>query len=73
MKPEELRGLQNIDDYLKNDDLTTKQGLEKMPPRTGTREVVDDTHFRTGWILEEEMTKKLLDYATKAKELIHIG
>lgn len=42
MRPEELRGLDNLDEYVQAEDLTVINGLKKMPPRTGTREVVDD-------------------------------
>ena len=56
MKPEELRGLKDYDEYVKNEDITTINGLKRMPPRVGTREIVDDTHYRTGWLLSEEMS-----------------
>ena len=42
-----------------------------MPPQTGVREIVDDTHYRTGWLLTEEMQKMMLDEATKAKQIIY--
>lgn len=61
LKPEELRGLKDYDEYVKNEDITTITGLKKMPPRVGAREVVDDTNYRTGWVLSEEMTKMMLD------------
>jgi hypothetical protein len=73
MKPEELRGLKELDDYVKNEDLTTIQGLQKMPPKTGVREIVDDTYYRTGWLLAEEMQKMMLEEATKAKQIIYKG
>lgn len=73
MKPEELRGLKDYDEYVKNEDITTINGLKKMPPKVGTREVVDDTHYRTGWLLGEEITKMMLDEAMKAKMLIHVS
>lgn len=73
MKPEELRGLKDYDEYVKNEDITTINGLKLMPPRVGMRDGVDDTHYRTGWLLEEEMTKKMLDEAMKTKLLIHVG
>ena len=38
-----------------------------MPPKVGVREVEDETNYRTGWLLSEEMTKMMLDEATKAK------
>ena len=56
MKPEELRGLKDYDEYVKNEDITTINGLNKMPPKVGTREIVDDTHYRTGWLIGEEMS-----------------
>ena len=71
MKPEELRGLKDYDEFVKNEDITTINGLKKMPPQVGVREVVDETHYRTGWLLSEEMTKMMLDEAMKAKMLIH--
>jgi len=42
MRCEELRGLDNLDEYVRSEDLTVINGLKKMPPRTGTREIVDD-------------------------------
>lgn len=39
MLPEELRALDNLDEYVQAEDLTVINGLKKMPPRTGTREV----------------------------------
>lgn len=38
-----------------------------MPPKIGCREIVDETHYRTGWLLNEEMTRMMLEEATKAK------
>jgi hypothetical protein len=70
LKPEELRGLKDYDEYLKNDDITTRDGLKKMPPRVGTRDGNDDTNYRTGWLLGEEISKMMLDEATKTKLLI---
>ena len=71
MKPEELRGLKDYEEFLKNEDITTINGLKKMPPRVGDREVVDETNYRVGWLLNEEMTRMMLDEAMKTKELIH--
>jgi len=39
LKPEELRGLENLDDYVKHEDITVIEGLKKMPPKVGVREV----------------------------------
>lgn len=71
MKPEELRGLKDYEEYLRNEDITTINGLKKMPPKIGVREVVDETNYRTGWLLGEDITKTMLDEAMKTKETIH--
>jgi cilia- and flagella-associated protein 298 len=71
LKPEELRGLKDYDEYVKNEDITTITGLKKMPPRVGPREVEDSTNYRTGWVLGEEMTKMMLDESMKTKLMIH--
>ena len=56
MRPEALRGLDDLDDYVKAEDLTVINGLKEMPPRTGVREVVDETKYRTGWLVSEELS-----------------
>ena len=57
LKPEALRGLTGLDDYVKHEDLTVINGLKEMPPKTGCREVEDETHFRTGWLVSEDLCK----------------
>ena len=42
-----------------------------MPPKVGTRFVDDVAHYRTGWLLEEELTKMLLKQVSDAKAVIH--
>lgn len=71
LKPEELRGLTNLDDYVKHEDLTVINGLKMMPPKTGCREIVDETHYRTGWLVQEELCKQILEEVMKGKQLIH--
>lgn len=58
LKPEGLRGLDEAgyDEYLKAEDITVTDGLKAMPPKVGVREVKDEHHYRTGWVLSEEMT-----------------
>jgi len=73
LKPEALRGLQMVEDYVKHEDITVINGLKEMPPRVGTREVTDETFYRTGWVLGEEMTKHMLDIAAQAKAAIHVN
>lgn len=73
LKSEALRGL-NEDgyaEYLRNDDLTVKNGLAEMPPHTGVRQIKDESHYRTGWVVSEEMSQKMLQQATAMKKLVH--
>jgi len=67
LKPEELRGLEDLDDYVKHEDLTVIEGLKKMPPKTGVRQVKDEHNYRTGWVISEELAKKILEESMKAK------
>jgi hypothetical protein len=73
LKPEGLRGLDEAgyDQYIKGEDITVTDGLKAMPPQVGTRQIIDDTHYRTGWLLSEEMTQKMLDQSMEIKKLIH--
>lgn len=57
IKPEALRGLHDLEGYVRTEDLTVINGLKEMPPKTGCREVVDEHHFRTGWLVSEELCK----------------
>ena len=43
------------------------EGLKKMPPRTGVREVVDEHKYRTGWLVSEELSAQMLEEAMKGK------
>lgn len=73
LKPEGLRGL-NEDgyaEYVKGEDITVTDGLKMMPPQVGVREVKDDTHYRTGWLLTEEMANKMLEHSMEMKKIIH--
>lgn len=55
MRCEELRGLENLDEYVQAEDLTVINGLKKMPPQVGVRQVVDEHKYRTGWLVSEEL------------------
>jgi hypothetical protein len=57
LKPEALRGLADLEEYVKHEDLTVINGLKEMPPKTGVRVVEDENHYRTGWLLSPEMEK----------------
>jgi hypothetical protein len=63
LKCENLRGLdeKGYDGYVKSEDLTVINGLKMMPPVVGKRRVPDDTHYRIGWALDEDITQKMLD------------
>lgn len=71
IKPMALRGLTGLDDYVKHEDLTVINGLKEMPAKTGVREIEDPDHYRTGWLLSEEMCSQMLAEAMKGKQLIH--
>lgn len=73
LKPEGLRGLdeKTYDEYLQGDDITVRDGLKAMPPTVGERQVNDETKYRTGWVLGEDISKKMLDMAMEMKKLIH--
>lgn len=71
IRPEALRGLENLDEYVKAEDLTVINGLKEMPPKTGVREVSDPHFYRTGWLLSEELCKQFLEESMKAKQMVH--
>ena len=77
LKPEELRGLEpaGFAEYIKSGDITVTTGVEKMekfmPRLPGTTEVKDESNYRTGYVLGEEMTQKMLAQSMVMKELIH--
>jgi cilia- and flagella-associated protein 298 len=71
LKPEALRGLSDLEDYVKHEDLTVINGLKEMPPKTGVRVVEDENHYRTGWLLSPEMEKQMLEEAMNGKQLVH--
>lgn len=75
LKPEGLRGLDEAgyEQYVKNEDITVSDGLKQMPPKVGVREVKDESHYRTGWVLSEEMCQKLLDHSMEMKKIIHVS
>lgn len=75
LKCENLRGLdeKGYDGYVKSGDLTVIDGLKMMPPVVGKRQVTDDTNYRIGWVLDEEMTKKMLYQSMEMKKLIHVS
>jgi cilia- and flagella-associated protein 298 len=75
LKCENLRGLdeKGYDGYVKGEDLTVIDGLKMMPPLVGKRQVVDETNYRIGWVLEEDMTNKMLEQSMAMKKMIHVS
>jgi hypothetical protein len=73
LKPEGLRGLDEAgyDQFVKSEDITVTDGLKQMPPQVGDRHVNDDSHYRTGWLVSEDMCQKMLDHAMVMKKMIH--
>ena len=67
MRPEELRGLDNLDEYVQAEDVTVMNGLKKMPPNVGVREVVDEHKYRTGSLVGEDLCNQMLEEAMKGK------
>ena len=70
LKPEETRGLSETE-YM-DDNLEEKYRAPRtpLPPKVGTKFNEDKTHHRTGWILEDDINKKILEEIVKAKEYI---
>eukprot|EP00826_Nyctotherus_ovalis_P051993 TRINITY_DN6540_c0_g1_i1.p1 TRINITY_DN6540_c0_g1~~TRINITY_DN6540_c0_g1_i1.p1 ORF type:complete len:234 (-),score=81.79 TRINITY_DN6540_c0_g1_i1:135-836(-) len=52
-------------------DSSVQLGLKKLPQKIGTRVVEDKNKVRTGWLLDEDTTKKMLQHITEAKAVIH--
>ena len=73
LKSEGLRGLdeKSYDEFLQNDDITVRDGLKVMPPVVGEKKVNDEHHFRTGWVLSDDMTQKMEDMSMEMKKIIH--
>lgn len=75
LKCENLRGLEESGyaGYVKSEDITVTEGLKMMPPVVGKKQVNDETNYRIGWVLEDDMTKKMLDHAMEMKKIIHVS
>ena len=42
-----------------------------MPPKVGTRFEEEKSHYRTGWLLDEDITKMMLKCVDDTRKLIH--
>jgi len=70
LKTEETRGLKETEDLDQNIEEKYRAKKTPMPPKVGTKYNEDKTNQRTGWILEDDVTKKIMEEVTAAKEYI---
>lgn len=59
LKTEETRGLKETENLDENIEPKYRAKKTPMPPKVGTKYNEDKTNQRTGWILEDDVTKKL--------------
>ena len=70
LKTEETRGLKETENLDQNIEEKYRAKKTPMPPKVGTKYNEDKTNQRTGWILEDDVTKKIMEEVTAAKEYI---
>ena len=70
LKTEETRGLKETENLDENIEPKYRAKKTPMPPKVGTKYNEDKTNQRTGWILEDDVTKKIMEAVTAAKEYI---
>ena len=70
LKTEETRGLKETENLDENIEEKYRAKKTPMPPKVGTKYNEDKTNQRTGWILEDDVTKKIMEEVTAAKEYI---
>ena len=70
LKTEETRGLKETEHLDENIEEKYRAPKTPMPEKVGTKYNEDKTNQRTGWILEDDVTKKIMEAVTKAKEYI---
>ncbi len=71
LKPEASRGLNLTEDMEPDIEDKFKVPKIKMPDRVGTRFNEDPSHQRTGWILDEDVTKTILKGVIDAKDYLN--
>ena len=70
LKTEETRGLKETENLDENLEPQYRAPKTKMPEKVGTKYNEDKTNQRTGWILEDDLTNKIMEAVTAAKEYI---
>ena len=70
LKTEERRGLKETENLDENIEPKYRAKKTPMPPKVGTKYNEDKTNQRTGWILEDEVTKKIMEEVNAAKEYL---
>lgn len=70
LKPEDCRGLKETENLDENIEEKYRAPKIPKPPKVGTVYNEDKTNQRTGWILEEDLTNKIMEAVTEAKEYI---
>jgi len=51
-------------------DVSIKEGVAKLPPKIGVKQVEDKNHNRSGWILDEETTKMMTQSVAGVKNAV---
>ena len=70
LKPEEYRGLKETENLDENLEPQYRAKKTPFPEKVGTKYNEDKTNQRTGWILEDEINKKIMEAVNQAKEYL---
>lgn len=70
LKTEETRGLKETENLDENIEPQYRAKKTPMPPKVGTKFNEDKTNQRTGWILEDDVNKKIMEAVTNAKDYL---
>ena len=70
LKTEETRGITETENIDENIEPKYRAKKTPMPAKIGTKYNEDKTNQRTGWILEDYVTKKIMEEVNAAKEYI---
>ena len=70
LKPEEYRGLKETENLDENIEPQYRAKKTPFPEKVGTKYNEDKTNQRTGWILEDDINKKIMEAVKEAKEYL---
>ena len=70
LKPEEYRGLKETENLDENLEPQYRAKKTPFPEKVGTKYNEDKTNQRTGWILEDDINKKIMEAVKEAKEYL---